>query len=193
MWLQDEYEGFDGKFWSLPRARCCPSHGEAGTRPCGTPPATPELRHGGPQGPRRPGVLRGHLTRNGPVLRAYKKEIPTAEPVGSLRQRQHHGHLPAFLHEDPSKARHGGESGLNYVQSNTFRYHDTFPHPEAVPYWPEIMPDYGRFVKSIASSGAMVLGDPDDALRQVQRLGSGRAPTSWSMAWACPGRDPRDD
>ena len=63
MWMQDEYQGYEGKCWSLPPRKILP-------KPYGKPhPAmwyaagnTVELRHGGPQGPRRPRLL-GRLLR----------------------------------------------------------------------------------------------------------------------------------
>ena len=36
------------------------------------------------------------------------------------------------------------DAKLGYHQSNVFRYHDTFPHPAEVPYWPETFPTRPR-------------------------------------------------
>ena len=41
MWRSEEYAGYDGKFFSMPRATCCPSRTPRRTRRCGWPPVTP--------------------------------------------------------------------------------------------------------------------------------------------------------
>ena len=76
-----------------------------------------------------------------------------------------------FLHEDLDTARQQAvEARLNYVQSNTFRYHDTFPHPEAVPYWPELIPDLDlEAVQTMADVGAAIVGDPEQVAAKLQR------------------------
>ena len=52
----------------------------------------------------------------------------------------------------------------NYLESNVFRYHDTFPHPDWVPKWPELIPEPTEEMARSTRAAAMVLGDPDDAL-----------------------------
>ena len=171
MWLQDEYEGFDGKYWSLPPRKVLP-------KPWGK--AHPAMWYAagntssyGMAARKGLGVLGfsvGSVPELEPVLQTYKKEIVNAEPVGAFVNDNIMVTSAGFLHEDLATARQQAvEARLNYVQSNTFRYHDTFPHPEAVPYWPEIIPDYDLdLVKSMSDVGAMIVGDPDEALRQVR-------------------------
>jgi hypothetical protein len=56
------------------------------------------------------------------------------------------------------------------LQSNVFRYHDTFPRPDFVPAWPELIPDYdAATIEGMASIGAVICGDPDEALEQCRR------------------------
>jgi alkanesulfonate monooxygenase SsuD/methylene tetrahydromethanopterin reductase-like flavin-dependent oxidoreductase (luciferase family) len=51
MWLQEEYPGYQGKYWSLPPpARCSPSPGVTAIRPCGTRAATPPATRWRPDG-----------------------------------------------------------------------------------------------------------------------------------------------
>ena len=53
-----------------------------------------------------------------------------------------------------------------YLQSNVYRYHDTFPRPEGIPAWPERMPDVTTDeVRAIMGAPGLVVGDPDDALK----------------------------
>ena len=77
----------------------------------------------------------------------------------------------AFVKEDSKKAVQSAvDAKLNYLQSNVFRYHDTFPHPEQVPYWPELLPDYDAdTIQAMAGIGAVICGDPAEALEQCKR------------------------
>src|SRR5438093_1052747 len=55
---------------------------------------------------------------------------------------------------------------MSYLQSNVYRYHDTFPRPDWVPPWPALLPDPDEETarRSIGAPGA-VMGTPDDALQ----------------------------
>jgi alkanesulfonate monooxygenase SsuD/methylene tetrahydromethanopterin reductase-like flavin-dependent oxidoreductase (luciferase family) len=77
----------------------------------------------------------------------------------------------AWVAEDADDAyRRASEARMNYLQSNVFRYHDTFPHPSWVPKWPELLPDSSpEDVAKAGASGTMLTGDPHDALAQCQR------------------------
>ena len=50
-----------------------------------------------------------------------------------------------------------------------FRYHDTFPHPDRVPYWPDLIPDATAEDIPACPSARRICGDPDDALEQCRR------------------------
>jgi alkanesulfonate monooxygenase SsuD/methylene tetrahydromethanopterin reductase-like flavin-dependent oxidoreductase (luciferase family) len=171
MWLQDEYEGFDGKYWSLPPRKVLPKPwGKAHPAMWYAAGNTSSYEMAARKGLGVLGFSVGSVPELEPVLRTYKKEIVSAEPVGAFVNDNVMVTSAGFLHEDLDTARQQAvEARLNYVQSNTFRYHDTFPHPEAVPYWPELIPDYDLdLVKSMSEVGAMIVGDPDEALRQVR-------------------------
>ena len=178
MWLQDEYEGYDGKFWSLPPRKILPKPWGPGHPAmwyaAGNPSSYAMAAHRGL------GVLGfsvGDLTEIGPVLKAYKDAIPTAEPIGAFVNDNIMVTSAAFVAETREQAHRSAlNSGLSYLQSNLFRYHDTFPHPAQVPYWPETLPDLtAESLKHLSSSGAMVLGDPEDALVACQRWESAGA------------------
>ena len=48
----------------------------------------------------------------------------------------------AYVREDAEAAvRDMVASNPTYLQSNVFRYHDTFPHPDWVPKWPDLLPE----------------------------------------------------
>ena len=107
MWLQEEYEGFEGKWWSLPPRKVLP-------KPWMKPhPAmwyaagnTTSYAMAARKGLGVLGFSVGSIDELAPVMEAYKKEIATAEPVGAfvndnimvtvhrLRERGPRGGLP---------------------------------------------------------------------------------------------------
>jgi alkanesulfonate monooxygenase SsuD/methylene tetrahydromethanopterin reductase-like flavin-dependent oxidoreductase (luciferase family) len=119
----------------------------------------------------------GDLNEMGPVVEAYKKEIGNAEPVGAYVNDNVMVTSGAFVAEDHDRAIKSAVDGrLSYLQSNVFRYHDTFPHPEQVPYWPELIPDYdAATIEGMTQIGAVICGDPDEALEQCRRWESSGA------------------
>jgi len=67
-----------------------------------------------------------------PVLANYKRTIVNAEPIGAFVNDNVMVTTKAFLHEDSAQAFAGAAAAkMNEVQSQSFRYHDTFPHPRA--------------------------------------------------------------
>ena len=64
---------------------------------------------------------------------------------------------------------------MTYLQSNVFRYHDTFPRPEWVPAWPQTipMPSAEELWQGIGQPGS-VMGDPDQALKGCSGMGRRR-------------------
>ncbi|MCB0993529.1 MAG: LLM class flavin-dependent oxidoreductase [Acidimicrobiales bacterium] len=172
MWLQDEYEGYDGQFWSLPPRKVLPKPWKKAHPPMWY--AAGNTSSYAMAARRGLGVLGfsvGDLEMMAPVCEAYKNEIPNAEPVGAYVNDNIMVTSAAFVKEDGRAAAQSAvDARLSYLQSNVFRYHDTFPHPEEVPYWPELIPDYDvETVEGMASIGAMVCGDPDQALEQCKR------------------------
>lgn len=172
MWMQDTYEGYEGKFWSLPSRQILPKPWKKPHPPmwyaAGNPSSYEMAAHKGL------GVLGfsvGDLNDMEKIVGVYKKAIETAEPIGAFVNDNLCVTSAAFVKEDHDAAvRSAVDSRLNYLQSQVFRYHDTFPHPEMVPYWPELIPDYdAATVDAMASAGAVICGDPDEALEQCRR------------------------
>src|SRR3954464_5489557 len=84
----------------------------------------------------------GDIAQLEQVIHAYKDEIPNAEPVGAFVNDNIMVTSTAFVAEDEQAARRSVlDSQMTYLQSNVFRYHDTFPHPPEVPAWPDLLPD----------------------------------------------------
>jgi alkanesulfonate monooxygenase SsuD/methylene tetrahydromethanopterin reductase-like flavin-dependent oxidoreductase (luciferase family) len=172
MWMQDTYEGFQGKYWSLPPRKILP-------KPWKKPHPAMWYAAGNPASYEMSarmglGVLGfsiGSLAQLDKVLSSYKNAIPNAEPVGAFVNDNVMCVTAGWVNEDADKARQLAiEARGNYLQSNVYRYHDTFPRPDWVPQWPGILPDPTIEQIELATSvGAMVCGDPGEALEQVQR------------------------
>jgi len=171
MWTQDTYEGYEGKFWSLPPRKVLPKPWGKGH------PAmwyaagnTTSYAMAARKGLGVLGFSVGELAELAPVLEAYKKEIVNAEPVGSFVNDNIMVTSGAFVAETTEEAVNAiMRSSMTYLQSNVFRYHDTFPRPEWVPPWPQTipMPPIEEAQAMIGQPGA-VMGNPDQALKGAQ-------------------------
>jgi alkanesulfonate monooxygenase SsuD/methylene tetrahydromethanopterin reductase-like flavin-dependent oxidoreductase (luciferase family) len=193
MWLQEEYEGFEGKWWSLPPRKVLP-------KPWKKPhPAlwyaagnTTSYAMAARKGLGVLGFSVGAIDELGPVLEAYKKEIPNAEPVGAYVNDNVMVTTGAYVAEDRETAYQWATAPHNtYLGTNVYRYHDTFPHPPEVPHWPDLLPDYTReAIPGLLTAGA-ILGNPDDALEQCRAweaagadqlvFGCGTAEQDWML------------
>ena len=172
MFMQDTYEGHEGEFWSLPPRKILPKPYHKPHPPmwyaAGNPASYEMAAHKGL------GVLGfsvGAYSDLGPLLETYKKAIPTAEPVGAYVNDNVMVTTAAYVAEDGAKARKSLiESRGNYLQSNVYRYHDTFPRPAHVPAWPEVLPDYtDDLIDMGIEHGGLICGDPELALRQAKK------------------------
>jgi hypothetical protein len=82
----------------------------------------------------------GSIAALAPALEAYKAKIANAEPVGAYVNDNLMVTTTAFVAADEQTARQSLlSSALSYVQSNVYRYHDTFP-PTAFPPGPTWSP-----------------------------------------------------
>src|SRR5262249_33713630 len=75
--------------------------------------------------------------------------------------------LTAYVQETTDAAVQVAVSArTHYLRSLLFRYHDTFPRPEGVPEWPEMLPPMDEAAwRSRVGAPGVVLGDPDHALQ----------------------------
>ena len=172
MWMQDTYEGYEGKYWSLPPRKILPKPYHK--------PHPPMWYAAGNSSSwemcarRGLGVLGfsvGSIAELAPVLKTYKDAIPNAEPIGAYVNDNVMVTMAAYVAEDRQEAHRTYVDGNpNYLVSNVFRYHDTFPHPEAIPYWPDTLPEATyEEIPYLADAGTIIIGDPSDALAQCQR------------------------
>ena len=108
------------------------------------------------------------------AVKDYKAAIATADPVGAFVNDNLMCVVAAYVGEDTDTVlRQAADARPNYLVSNVFRYHDTFPHPELVPMWPELIPDAtADDLKYMGDNGQLIIGNPDEALAQCQRWAS---------------------
>ncbi|MFI2368396.1 LLM class flavin-dependent oxidoreductase [Streptomyces sp. NPDC018833] len=172
MWLQDEYAGFQGKHWSLPPRKVLP-------KPYGQ--AHPAMWYaaGSPSsyamaGRKGLGVLGFSVQKVSDmewVVESYKTAVAEAKAVGAFVNDNVMVTSTAICAETHDKAVEiavGG--GLNYLQSLLFRYHDTFPRPEGIPEWPELLPEYtAEIIELLIAEELMICGDPGEVLQQCKR------------------------
>jgi len=172
MWMQDTYEGFEGKSWSLPPRKILPKPWIKPHPPmwyaAGNTPSYAMAAHKGL------GVLGFSVSAVAelePVLRAYKAGILNAEPIGGFVNDNIMVSVMGAVAEDKEDARSALlTSRVNYYQSNVFRYHDTFPRPPEVPAWPELIPPMtSESIDFMVEAGSLICGDPHDALKQCSR------------------------
>lgn len=172
MFTQETYSGYDGKFWSLPPRKILP-------RPYA--PAHPAMWYaaGNPasyvmaarMGLGVLGFSIGSLAMAEKILTPYKEAIAEAEPIGAFVNDNLMSCMAAYVHEDGRKARELAVAARpNYLVSNVFRYHDTMPRPKGMPTWPDTIPDADlAMVDAMIDMGAIICGDPDEALAQCRR------------------------
>ena len=172
MWLHDEYEGFQGRSWSLPPRKVLPKPwGKAHPAMWYAAGNTSSYEMAARKGLGVLGFSVGSIPDLEPVLSTYKKTIVDAEPIGAFVNDNVMVCSAAFVKEDSRQAYQlAVDCRLNYLQSNVFRYHDTFPHPPQVPQWPEIIPDFTlETIEALSSVGSVIAGDPDQVVEQCRR------------------------
>ncbi|WP_037575128.1 LLM class flavin-dependent oxidoreductase [Phaeacidiphilus oryzae] len=172
MWLNDEYPGFEGKHWSLPPRKILPkpygkSH-PAMWYAAGSPPSYAMAAKKGL------GVLGFSVQKVSDmewVVESYKTAIRDAEPIGAYVNDNVMVTSTAICAPTHKEAvRIAASSNLNYLQSLLFRYHDTFPRPDGIPEWPELLPEYTEeFIELLIAEELMICGDPDEVLTQCKR------------------------
>src|SRR5205823_5897860 len=143
MWTQETYDGFDGKHWSLPPRQVLPKPWKSPHPPMWYAAGNvSSYEMAGRMGLGLLGFSISTLAELEPLLKAYKREVTSAEPVGSYVNDNMMVALIGFVADDRDKAKKVAlDSRLGYYSSHVYRYHDTFPRPEGVPTWPELIPD----------------------------------------------------
>jgi alkanesulfonate monooxygenase SsuD/methylene tetrahydromethanopterin reductase-like flavin-dependent oxidoreductase (luciferase family) len=142
MWRENEYS-FDGKFFTMPRRNVLP-------KPYSDPHPPMWIAAGNPgtfEKAARMGIGVLCFTTASPealkpLIAIYKETIEDADPVGEFVNNNIMVTSQMLCLEDGQKARDitcNMTSG--YQNSLVFRYLDTFPKPEGLPDWPNLIPE----------------------------------------------------
>jgi alkanesulfonate monooxygenase SsuD/methylene tetrahydromethanopterin reductase-like flavin-dependent oxidoreductase (luciferase family) len=177
MFMQDEYEGYSGKYWSLPPRKILPKPYKkphpAMWYACGN---TSSYEMAARYGLGVLGFSVDSIDQLDPIMKSYKKNIPNAEPIGAFVNDNVMVTSGAYVAETKEEAIASAcLPGSSYLVSNVYRYHDTFPHPDTVPKWPDLVPDMTPEAIEFATGMGQIIGDPDHALAQCQRWESAGA------------------
>ncbi|AZM90484.1 MULTISPECIES: LLM class flavin-dependent oxidoreductase [Streptomyces] len=172
MFLQEEYEGFQGKHWSLPPRKIFPKpYGKAHPAmwyAAGSPSSYAMAAKKGL------GVLGFSVQKVSDmewVLEQYKTAIQEAKAIGAFVNDNVMVTSTAICAETHDKAVEiAVNANMNRFQSLVFRYHDTFPRPEAIPEWPETLPEYNaEIIELLIAEELLICGDPSEVRAQCER------------------------
>ncbi|MFD8979811.1 LLM class flavin-dependent oxidoreductase [Streptomyces sp. NPDC059564] len=172
MFLQEEYEGFKGKHWSLPPRKIFPKpYGKAHPAmwyAAGSPSSYAMAAKKGL------GVLGFSVQKVSDmewVLEQYKTAIQEAKAIGAFVNDNVMVTSTAICAETHEKAVEiAVNANMNRFQSLVFRYHDTFPRPEAIPQWPETLPEYNaEIIELLIAEELLICGDPSEVRAQCKR------------------------
>ncbi len=172
MFLQEEYEGFQGKHWSLPPRKVFPKpYGKAHPAmwyAAGSPSSYAMAAKKGL------GVLGFSVQKVSDmewVLDQYKTAIREAKAIGAFVNDNVMVTSTAICAETHDKAVEiAVNANMNRFQSLVFRYHDTFPRPEAIPQWPETLPEYNaEIIELLIAEELLICGDPSEVRAQCKR------------------------
>jgi alkanesulfonate monooxygenase SsuD/methylene tetrahydromethanopterin reductase-like flavin-dependent oxidoreductase (luciferase family) len=171
MWMQQVYEGHESKYWSIPPRPVVPKpwkYGHPAMWYAAGNPSSWEVA--GHKGLGVIGFSIDSINVAEKAVKVYKKSVANAEPIGAFTNDYLMAVCQASVSTNREQAIDWACSQENaYYNSQTFRYHDTFPRPPGVPLWPDVMPRIPREGIPMVQEAGGVVGDPDDAIRVLKR------------------------
>jgi alkanesulfonate monooxygenase SsuD/methylene tetrahydromethanopterin reductase-like flavin-dependent oxidoreductase (luciferase family) len=170
MWRENEYS-FDGKYFSLPPRNVLP-------KPYSDPHPPMWVAAGNPGTFEKAaklglGVLcftTGSPETLKPLIEIYKNAIGDAEPVGEYVNDNVMVTSQMLCLEDGQRARDiACDMTSGYQNSLVFHYLDTFPKPEGLPTWPDLIPEPTPDTLEQAIAAKLVMtGTPDEVTKAVK-------------------------
>ena len=170
MWAEDDYS-YDGDSFSMPTRQVLP-------KPYTDPHPPLWVAAGSPGTFEKAarlglGVLcftLGTPDTLAPLIEIYKKNIVNAEPVGGYVNDNIMVTGDMLCLADGDRARRiFAANGTNYHTGLVFKYLDSFPRPEGMPVWPDLLPPPTLDeLREGANAAASCVGDPDEIARTVQ-------------------------
>jgi alkanesulfonate monooxygenase SsuD/methylene tetrahydromethanopterin reductase-like flavin-dependent oxidoreductase (luciferase family) len=178
MWRDEEYPGFDGRWFSMPARNVLP-------KPYTKPHPPMWVAAGNPatfEKAARMGLGVLCFTMGGPdavapLIEVYKREIERAEPVGEYVNDNVMVTTQLLCLEDGGRVRElGSRISSAYQNSLVFRYLDTFPRPPGFPVWPDVLPEpTPDQIDERIRSRSSAYGTPDEvvaAIAEYERAGA---------------------
>ena len=172
MWRPGEYAGHDGTVFSMPPRNVLPKPLTNPHPPmwvaAGSPPTFEKAARMGL------GVLcftTASLEALKPLIETYKRNIEHAEPVGEYVNNNVMVTSQMLCLEDGQRVRDimAGLQG-GYHSSLLFKYLDTFPRPEGVPTWPDLIPEATpEQIDMMIRSRTQCIGTPEDVEVATQK------------------------
>ena len=170
MWREHRYS-HDGTYFSMPTRNVLPKPFVAPHPPmwvaAGNPPT---FQKAGSLGLGTMCFTIGEPPSLAPLVAAYKAGIAEAEPVGDYVNDNLAVVATIICEETRDEAVElATRIGISYYASLVYKWLDTFPKPETVPDWPELIPEpTEEYIRDRIDRGTIMIGDPDDCARGVQ-------------------------
>jgi alkanesulfonate monooxygenase SsuD/methylene tetrahydromethanopterin reductase-like flavin-dependent oxidoreductase (luciferase family) len=172
MWRPGEYGGHDGTYFTMPARTVLP-------KPFSRPHPPMWVAAGNPSTFTKAarmglGVLCftiGGVESVKPLIEVYKREIEHAEPVGDFVNDNVMVTTQLLCLDDGARVRRAAaDLGMGYHRSLLLRYLDTFPRPEGVPAWPDLLPEpTPADIDAAIASADVPYGTPDEVARTIAR------------------------
>ncbi|HQV58047.1 MAG TPA: LLM class flavin-dependent oxidoreductase, partial [Ilumatobacteraceae bacterium] len=172
MWREDDYS-YEGQSFSMPNRRVLP-------KPYTDPHPPIWVAAGSPSTFEKAGRLGlgvlcftlGTPDTLAPLIETYKKAIEKAEPIGEYVNNNIMVTGDMLCLEDGDRARQlYTQNGMNYHTGLVFKYLDSFPRPEGMPVWPDLLPPPTvEELQQGTNAAASCVGSPDEIAKTVQKF-----------------------
>lgn len=171
MWGEDDYPGFEGRFFTMPRRQVLP-------KPYTDPHPPIWVASGSPgtfERAARLGIGVLCFSQSTPaelakLIDVYKSNIDKAEPVGGYVNDNVMVTTDMLVLEDGQRARHAVlDNRGNYHTGLLAKYLDSFPLAAMLPKWPDLPPQVtAEQLDGAIDAGYAAVGTPDEAIKTLQ-------------------------
>ncbi|MCC5952627.1 MAG: LLM class flavin-dependent oxidoreductase [Acidimicrobiia bacterium] len=171
MWRPGRYS-YEGRFFRMPEREVLPKPFGHSHPPmwvaAGSPPT---FAKAGEMGLGAFCFTHGTPKKIAPLIESYKDAIGRAEPVGDYVNDNIMVVTNMLCMEDREQAfATAVDMGMNYYTSLQMHWLDNIPKPKGFPEWPDLVPEPSvDDLKKAVELGMVVVGDPDDCAKAVQR------------------------
>ena len=171
MWQEDDYS-YDGRFFSMPKRNVLPkplTHPHPPLWVAAGNPATFEKAGRMGLGVLCFGISDPEALK--PLIDSYKTAVQDADPIGGYVNDNVMVTTQMLCLEDGARAKDiATRMTTGYHTSNLFRYLDTFPRPDGIPEWPNLIPEPTLDqIEASVERGLMAIGSPEEVNRCVAK------------------------